>query len=224
MQKAVLLIVCTLGFYFGLSSIYGLFKATSGTVLAQSNDRPVNSAGEIAPAKVDFDAYEMLLQEAKEHRKSRRVSLDEFLRLSKDENTIILDTRSDSMYNSKHIKDAVHLNFSDFTQENLAKTIPSIGTRILIYCNNNFDGDQIFFASKVFVPEMVNNAENPQTLKTNNPVPINLKPITMALNIPTYINLFGYGYRNLYELSELVNVQDPRIEFEGSAVLSTKIK
>jgi len=44
------------------------------------------------------------------------------------------------------------------------------------------------------------------------------KPIMMALNIPTYINLYGYGYRNVYELNELVNVNDPRIAFEGSIV------
>ena len=38
----------------------------------------------------------------------------------------------------------------------------------------------------------------------------------MALNIPTYINLYGYGYRNVYELHELVNVNDRKIAFEGS--------
>ena len=38
----------------------------------------------------------------------------------------------------------------------------------------------------------------------------------MALNIPTYVNLYGYGYKNVYELNELVNVKDSRIEFEGS--------
>ncbi len=40
----------------------------------------------------------------------------------------------------------------------------------------------------------------------------------MAINIPTYVNLYGYGYRNVYELDELVSVRDPRIEFEGSVV------
>ncbi len=44
----------------------------------------------------------------------------------------------------------------------------------------------------------------------------------MALNIPTYINLYGYGYRNVYELHELVNVDDPRIAFEGSIVAQSK--
>ena len=42
------------------------------------------------------------------------------------------------------------------------------------------------------------------------------KPLMMALNIPTYINLYGYGYRNVYELNELVKVNDPRITFEGT--------
>jgi hypothetical protein len=32
----------------------------------------------------------------------------------------------------------------------------------------------------------------------------------MALNIHTYINLYGYGYKNVYELSELVGVYDGR--------------
>ena len=43
----------------------------------------------------------------------------------------------------------------------------------------------------------------------------------MALNIPTYVNLHGYGYRNVYELHELVKVTDPRIAFEGSIVEHT---
>ena len=42
------------------------------------------------------------------------------------------------------------------------------------------------------------------------------RPLMMALNIPTYINLYGYGYRNVYELHELVNVNDRKIAFEGS--------
>jgi len=32
------------------------------------------------------------------------------------------------MFNSSHIKGAIHLNFSDFTQENLDHLIPSVGT------------------------------------------------------------------------------------------------
>ena len=48
--------------------------------------------------------------------------------------------------------------------------------------------------------------------------PVNSKPITLALNIPTYINLYGYGYRNIYELSELINTNSQKLEFEGTAI------
>jgi len=160
-------------------------------------------------AKVDFDAYEKLIAEVKEYRKDRLINVAEFLTMSRQENTIILDTRSDSMFRSKHVKGAIHLNFSDFTQGNLARIIPDRQTTILIYCNNNFEGDEINFASKVMKPM--------PAVKTK-------QELTLALNIPTYINLYGYGYRNVYELSELVNVFDGRLAYEGSAVRNWKIK
>ena len=155
-------------------------------------------------AKVDFDAYEQLSKEAKAHRKTRLLNVEEFVKMSKEENVLILDTRSDNMYHRKHIKGAVHLNFSDFTQENLANLIPSPDTKVLIYCNNNFQGDEINFATKAVMPAII---------KRND-----IKPVTLALNIPTYINLYGYGYRNVYELSELVYMSDTRIAYEGTEV------
>ncbi|HEY6160358.1 MAG TPA: rhodanese-like domain-containing protein [Bacteroidia bacterium] len=163
--------------------------------------RAQKSSPTIPPSKVDFDAFEKLTSEVKEYRKSHLVDLNSFLKMSTEENVIILDTRSDSMYASKHVKGARHLNFSDFTQFNLARIIPSADTKVLIYCNNNFSNDQQNFATKYVMPEMVKDRD--------------VKPITLALNIPTFINLYGYGYRNVYELSELVSVNDPRIEFEG---------
>ena len=78
----------------------------------------------------------------------------------------------------------------------------------MTYCNNNFDGDQIDFESKISIPSKNENIET-QILS-------NRKPIMLALNIPTFINL--YGYRNIYELDELVNINDPRVEFEGTEV------
>ncbi|MCD6066990.1 MAG: hypothetical protein K0S33_1816 [Bacteroidetes bacterium] len=158
-------------------------------------------------AKVDFDAYEKLVSEVKAHRKTRLVGLEEFFKMSGEAKTIILDTRSDAMYKSKHVKGAIHLNFSDFTQSNLAKIIPSSDYRILIYCNNNFDNDDLNFASKAYIPAKPKAGQ---------------KELTLALNIPTYINLYGYGYKNVYELSELISVFDPRIEFEGTSVRKGK--
>ncbi len=154
-------------------------------------------------AKVDFNAYEVLVHQVKEHRKARLINVDEFVEMSEESGVIILDTRSDSMYRRKHIKGAIHLNFSDFTQQNLIKIIPTANTKVLIYCNNNFEGDEDNFATKVVVPSLMQK---------------DIKPITLALNIPTYINLYGYGYRNVYELSELVMLFDRRIGYEGTTV------
>jgi hypothetical protein len=154
-------------------------------------------------ANVDFDAYEKLIPEVKAHRKNRLVDLPTFLKMANEKGTVILDTRSDSLYKRKHIKGTIHLNFADFTQQNLLKMIPNADTRILIYCNNNFSDDAVNFASKTVIPILINKK---------------IAPISLALNIPTYINLYGYGYRNVYELSELVNTLDKRITFEGSDI------
>lgn len=156
-------------------------------------------------SKVDYDAFEKLVAEVKEHRRSRLIDLETFKKMAKEDKVIILDTRSDEMYKSKHVKGAIHLNFSDFTQDNLAAIIPSPDYKILIYCNNNFDDDQKYFATKSAKPAFTNR-----------------KDITLALNIPTYINLYGYGYKNVYELSELISVFLPVIEFEGTAVEGSK--
>lgn len=161
------------------------------------------------PARVSFEDYTMLVAAVEQHRSQRLLSLNDFLQKSREKNVIILDTRSDFRYDRKHLKGAVHLAFTDFTQSNLHKLIPDLNTTILIYCNNNFDDDPIDFASKMMLP------------KNSNPIgqfKAQEKPIMLALNIPTYINLYGYGYYNLYELAELVNVKDPRIQFEGTVV------
>lgn len=161
------------------------------------------------PAKVDYDAFEKLVSEVKAHRKERLVNLDKFLSMTREDNIIILDTRSSAMYKSKHLKGAINLNFSDFTQNNLARKIPKFDTKILIYCNNNFEDDQVNFATKIAAPPVNRNDG---------------KQLTLALNIPTYINLYGYGYKNVYELSELVSVNDERIEFEGTSVIQKQKK
>lgn len=204
---------------------------------------------QLKPSYVDFDAYEKLVAEVKEHRKSRLLTAEEFIKTSKQDKVLILDTRSDSMYNAAHVKGAIHLNFSDFTQDNLAKIIPSPDYKILIYCNNNFETAipsvvssvaptldlRDYFATKVSKPMPAISLDlTPKPTKTsykktktkqkgpNNETVVDIipenKPITLALNIPTYINLYGYGYKNVYELSELVDVNSGILEFEGTAI------
>lgn len=155
-------------------------------------------------AKVSYSDFEDLVKVVKDYRAERLISFDEFLEKSKDPNVIILDTRSKVMYDKKHVKGALHLNFSDFSVSNLDKIIPDTDTTILIYCNNNFNGDEVHFMSKTLViPPSEEEKE---------------RTLSLALNIPTYINLYGYGYKNVYELDELISFLDQRIVYEGSTV------
>jgi len=190
--QKVLLIVCVLCMY-------------TGEIFSQKR--------EPKKAHVDLNAYEKLMTQVKEHRSTRLISLQQFVVMSKENKVIILDTRSDSMYAALHVKGAVHLNFSDFTQANLARVIPSGDYKILIYCNNNFESAQRtpvdvnrYLTSKAAIPAQF-----------KNPV-ANMLPLTLALNIPTYINLYGYGYRNIYELSELVDPNNTHLKFEGTSL------
>jgi len=182
-----------------------LYSQSSITIVPETNIKK-----EYPKSLADYNDFKNLVSQVESYRKERLVSLDEFLKLNTEKNTIILDTRSTFRYHRKHLKGAIHLSFSDFTQQSLRKLIPDLNTKILIYCNNNFDGDPIDFTSKVSIPNKKNSLEN-QILP-------NRKPIMLALNIPTFINLYGYGYKNIYELEELVNVNDSRITFEGTEV------
>jgi hypothetical protein len=167
-------------------------------------------------AKVSFDDFKNIVSEVEPHRANRLIDLDKFLKLSKERDVITLDTRSTFRYERIHLKGAKHLSFTDFTQDNLGKVIPSFETKVLIYCNNNFEGDEVDFASKVAKP--IRQPRSPETAQFK----VQEKPRMMALNIPTYINLYGYGYHNVYELDELVDVNDSRITFEGSIVKKSR--
>jgi hypothetical protein len=170
---------------------------------ATTPNTPAQNTTKLPAPKVDLDASEKLTQEAKTHRKDRLASPDDPTKKSKEANTTTLDPRPTEMHNRKHAKGAVHPDFTDFTQANLAKVITSTTTNILIYCNNNFANDEINFQTKMHIPKK----------------PSIEKPITLAPNIPTFINLYGYGYKNVYELADLVSVFNSKIEFEGSDIM-----
>ena len=173
------------------------------------------------PAKVSFEDFRSLVAEVEPHRRERLVDLDTFLAMSRRPDVVILDTRSAQRYDRIHLRGAKHLSFPDFTQENLRTVIPSEDTTVLIYCNNNFDGNEVDFASKVFLPRKEASVTGAVRKTANSPksqFASQEKPLMLALNIPTYVTLYGYGYRNVYELDELVTVTDPRIAFEGSVV------
>lgn len=201
-----------------LSASWVLFSTLSATAVAETNNKA--DSGEVKrlanyfvaqdkslTSKIDFDSFMKLAKKVEDYRAKRLIPVNEFLAKAKEPNTIILDSRSKEMYDRKHLKGALHLNFADYNQISLYKIIPDKNTTILIYCNNNFIDDQQNFASKMAV-----------TPKDLNGKPTYQNNITLALNIPTFINLYGYGYHNVYELADLVSVNDPRLAFEGSEV------
>ena len=113
----------------------------SSTVFADSPEYP--------SAKVSYSDFKTLVETVEEHRSERLVDLDEFLEMSKDPDTVVLDTRSAERFERIHVAGAKHLNFSDFNQRSLAELIPDPNTRILIYCNNNFEGNPVDFTTKM---------------------------------------------------------------------------
>ena len=151
--------------------------------------QPAPARGNTAAA-IDYDGFLMLTEEVAQLRQERLVSLETFNQMAQTPNTIILDTRSRDAFEAGHIEGAVHLNFSDFTEEKLAKVIPDTDTRILIYCNNNF----------------IDDAE-----------PVLRKSAPLALNVPTFVNLVGYGYENVYELGDMVAMDDPNVHWITAA-------
>jgi len=161
---------------------------------------------------IDYAAFEREVVAAGKLRAQRRVDEARFLRMAAEPGTVVLDARSRERYAELHVRGAKNLPFPDVTEAELAALLPAKTTRVLIYCNNNFEGNQKDFATKAFIP-----ADRPGRAAASQ-FAAQAKPLMMALNIPTYINLYGYGYRNVYELDELVKVTDPRIEFEGTIV------
>ena len=149
---------------------------------------PAESLG--ANPSIDMEAYLRVSAEAARHRLQRRVTEAEFIRMSREPGTVILDARSREKYDELHVKGAMHLSFPDIAVARLRERIPDRSTRILIYCNNNFTGAEGPFPNKL---------------------------PSASLNLSTFIALYNHGYRNVWELGTTMRIQDSKIEFEGSA-------
>ena len=149
------------------------------------------AAKEIQNPAIQYSGFARLTQGLEPVREENRVSEEDFIKMASEPGTVILDARSKDKFDAIHIKGALHLAFTDFTEEALRKVIPDKSTRILIYCNNNFKNEPVNFAAK---------------------------SIVVALNIQTFINLHAYGYKNVCELGPLLDVKTTKIPFEGTAV------
>jgi phage shock protein E len=164
-------------------SVLALLSAT--TLSAQGSPVPPNP-------EIDIDGYLRAAKAAALERASHRVSEEDFIRMSREPGTLILDARSRQKYDELHVKGAVHLGFPDITIDSLRALIPDKRTRVLIYCNNNFRNAQGPFPSKL---------------------------PAASLNHSTYTALYSYGYRNVWELGPLIDIRATKLPFEPKATL-----
>ena len=97
---------------------------------------------------IDMEGYLKVAAEAAKHRQTRRLSEEDFLKMSMEPGTIVLDARSKEMFDQLHVKGAVNLSFPSIDVASLKKTLSDKEARILIYCNNNFSAAERFFPTK----------------------------------------------------------------------------
>jgi hypothetical protein len=137
---------------------------------------------------IDYEGFLKGAVEVGKLRQQRRVTEQDFIRLASEPRTIILDARSAEKFRMLHLKGARHLSLPDFTEGELAKIIPSKATRVLLYCNNNFENEPVAFPSKA---------------------------LTASLNPYTFNALHSYGYTNVFELGPLIDIRATILPLEG---------
>lgn len=145
--------------------------------------------GDIPNPAIDMKGYLKVAEEAAKHRNKSRLTEEKFLEESKKPGVVILDARSKQRYDELHIRGAVNLSFPDITVDSLGALFPDKNQTILIYCNNNFVNAEDAFPRKM---------------------------ATASLNLSTYISLYTYGYRNVYELGPLLDVKTTKLDLVSS--------
>jgi rhodanese-related sulfurtransferase len=158
---------------------------------------PVFAQEKIPNRLIDYNEFKNIVVQSSQERESRRLTEEQFIAMINQGDVVLLDARSASRYAMRHIKGAKSLPFTEFTESTLSSVIPNKNTKILIYCNNNFEGSPAAFASKA---------------------------PAASLNLSTYTSLKAYGYSNIYELGPLLNISTTKIPFEGTEISKSKMK
>jgi len=137
--------------------------------------------------QINYPGFQALTASVAPERAARLLAFAAFKAAAAKPEVLLLDARSADAFARGHIKGAVNLPLTDFTAASLAAVVGGNPDRpILIYCNNNFRNDA---------------------------APVPMKAAPLALNIQTFINLVGYGYPNVYELADVVDFNDPAVEW-----------
>lgn len=140
--------------------------------------------------QIDYDGYRALIEEVQPYRRARLIDWDAFAAAAREPGVLILDARSAEQFAAGHIRGAVNVPLPEFSVERLAEVIGRADRPILIYCNNNFRNDR---------------------------PPVVLKTGRLALNLSTFTHLYGYGYRNVRELNDVMDLDDPRVRWVTGA-------
>jgi hypothetical protein len=153
--------------------------------------KSLTAADPIPNKLIDYQGFQKIVDSSRQERESHRLSEDAFLAAMAEKDVVVLDARTASRYQMRHITGAVNLPFTEFAAGPLATVIPSKETKILIYCNNNFLNDPAAMISKV---------------------------PPASLNLSTYTSLKAYGYENIYELGPLLDVNKTKLPFAGTEI------
>jgi len=139
----------------------------------------------------DWNTFIETAQEVQKLRETRRLSATRFAEMMDDPNTIVLDARGERDFDRLHVKASINLPFTSFSRTKLRQIIPNASrTRILIYCRNN----------------LVQPKDGTLFLEFAKDQPA-------GLNIPVFITLYLYGYKDVWELDPAVDPNDSPIPF-----------
>lgn len=204
-------------FYFlaGFGSALLLFAGVSACTTPSGNVRiNVSASPKETGASCDSAGFLDAAAQAEKLRVKRRIPAEAFARMAKEPNTIVLDARGALDHEQLRVKGSISLPYTAMAEESLRRAIPDQNARILIYCRNNI------LSSRPSVNFPVTPAK-PQSLEVSRefPYPTEFDPPQIpktfgaGLNIPTYITLYIYGYRNVWELDPVVDPNNTPIEF-----------
>lgn len=156
------------------------------------SSQPVNP--QALNSQVDYPAFAELVVKLGPVREAHRLGWAEFAARARSGGAILLDARSADAFARGHLAGAVNLPFTDFTAQSLREVLGEPGDRpVYIYCNNNFSDDRD---------------------------PVVTKAAPLALNIPTFVNLHGYGYGNVWELADTLRFAELGPDWVTGAALT----
>ncbi|HYN45810.1 MAG TPA: rhodanese-like domain-containing protein [Allosphingosinicella sp.] len=169
-----------------LRSCLALVLACAAAPLAAAHPAPAEARPPLTNPQIDYDGYRALIEEVQPYRRARLIDWAAFTAAADEPGVLILDARSADQFAAGHIRGAVNVPLPEFSVERLAEVIGRADRPILIYCNNNFRNDR---------------------------PPVILKTGRLALNLSTFTHLYGYGYRNVREVNDVMDFNDPRVRW-----------